>query len=244
MYKNYIFDLYGTLIDIRTDESKPEFWEKIADYYENHGAKYTPDELEKCFQKHVDDEKITVKKLYPEYEYIDINYENIFRDLYSEKGVNAERGMILETAEYFRTSSTMYIRLYDGVTELLQTLKEREKNVYLLTNAQRCFTYNEIEQTGLLGYFDGIIISSDVFCMKPDKNIYYFLLERYGLKKSESIMIGNDCKSDIAGAHRVGIDSLYIHQDISPKIKDKLYSKWSVMDGDFRKIKELVLKNE
>ena len=28
-YENYIFDLYGTLIDIRTDENKPEFWEKI-----------------------------------------------------------------------------------------------------------------------------------------------------------------------------------------------------------------------
>lgn len=30
MYKNYIFDLYGTLIDIRTDEWSEEPWEEFA----------------------------------------------------------------------------------------------------------------------------------------------------------------------------------------------------------------------
>ena len=26
MYQNYIFDLYGTLVDIRTNERKPSLW--------------------------------------------------------------------------------------------------------------------------------------------------------------------------------------------------------------------------
>lgn len=30
-YPNCIFDLYGTLVDIHTDESRPEFWKKMAD---------------------------------------------------------------------------------------------------------------------------------------------------------------------------------------------------------------------
>ncbi len=29
-YDNYVFDLYGTLVDIHTDESKKEVWEKLA----------------------------------------------------------------------------------------------------------------------------------------------------------------------------------------------------------------------
>lgn len=44
-YENYIFDLYGTLIDIRTDENKPEFWEKIAEFYACYGADYSAFEL-------------------------------------------------------------------------------------------------------------------------------------------------------------------------------------------------------
>ncbi len=31
-YKNYIFDLYGTLIDIHTDEENPELWEFMSGY--------------------------------------------------------------------------------------------------------------------------------------------------------------------------------------------------------------------
>lgn len=33
MYKNYVFDLYGTLIDINTDEWSIDIWEKMAIYY-------------------------------------------------------------------------------------------------------------------------------------------------------------------------------------------------------------------
>ena len=29
-YENYIFDLYGTLVDIHTDEEKTELWEGLA----------------------------------------------------------------------------------------------------------------------------------------------------------------------------------------------------------------------
>ena len=30
MYDTCIFDLYGTLVDIRTDENKEELWEKLS----------------------------------------------------------------------------------------------------------------------------------------------------------------------------------------------------------------------
>ena len=33
MYNNYIFDLYGTLIDINTDEWNDDLWKKIAIFY-------------------------------------------------------------------------------------------------------------------------------------------------------------------------------------------------------------------
>ena len=45
MYKNYVFDLYGTLIDINTDEWSIELWEKMAVYYGYMGAIYTAEEL-------------------------------------------------------------------------------------------------------------------------------------------------------------------------------------------------------
>ena len=57
-------------------------------------------------------------------------------------------------------------------------------------------------------------------------------------------MIGNDPITDIKGSYEVGIDSLYIHSNISPKnVKEsELLSKYIVMDGNFRKIEKLILK--
>ena len=149
---------------------------------------------------------------------------------------------MLYTAEAFRCFSTKYIKLYDGVIDLLDTLKEKGKKIYLLSNAQRSFTENELNMLGLTPYFDGICISSDEECSKPDKCYFDILFERYGLKKNESVMIGNDYLSDIGGAADYGIDSLYIHQSISPVIDGKLRSDYTIMDGDVFKIKKLIVK--
>ena len=56
MLKNYVFDLYGTLVDIRTNEWKPYLWKKMTEFYGLYGAKYTPKEMEKAYHKYADEE--------------------------------------------------------------------------------------------------------------------------------------------------------------------------------------------
>ena len=53
-------------------------------------------------------------------------------------------------------------------------------------------------------------------------------------------MIGNDYITDIKGAYDSGLDSLYIHSNLSPEIKGKLLSTYSIMDGDFKKVKSVL----
>ena len=38
-YQNYLFDLYGTLVDIHTDEDSPAAWEALARFYGYYGAR-------------------------------------------------------------------------------------------------------------------------------------------------------------------------------------------------------------
>ena len=42
-YKNYIFDLYGTPVDIHTDEEQELLWEKLALFYGYYDAVYEPE---------------------------------------------------------------------------------------------------------------------------------------------------------------------------------------------------------
>ena len=242
MYKNYIFDLYGTLIDINTDEWSSDLWKKLAVLYAYKGAHYTYEELNKEYNRLVALEKESVRKKHSDYTFIDIKIEKVFKKLFTQKKISVSKAQVMFTAEAFRCYSTKYIRLYDGVKDLLDTLKAKEKKIYLLSNAQRSFTENELNMFGLAPYFDGICISSDEECSKPDLHYFKILFERYNLKKSESIMIGNDYLSDIGGAADFGIDSLYIHQSISPEIEGDLRSNYSVMDGNVYKIKNLIVK--
>ena len=242
MYKNYVFDLYGTLIDINTDEWCDEIWQKMAILYGYKDAHYTFDELHKEYDRLVEKEKKLAKRRHREYRVIDIKIEKVFKKLFTQKGVKATKKQVLTIAETFRCFSTKYIKLYDGVIDLLETLKKKGKKVYLLSNAQRSFTENELNLLDIAKYFDGICISSDEECSKPDVNYFKILFDRYELKKEESIMIGNDYISDIGGAADFGIDSLYIHQSISPEIKGELRSTYSVMNGDVYEIKKNTVK--
>lgn len=239
MYKNYIFDLYGTLVDIHTDEEKQEIWKKLSLFYGYHGAVYSPEELKLSFNKLADCKESTDSshEAYPE-----IQIENVFRELFIEKGVYPDQGLVLHTGQFFRVLSTEYIRLYEGVTEMLEILKKAGKKIYLLSNAQRIFAEYELYMLDIAKYFDGILISSVYGVKKPDLCFFKILLDKYHLNPKECIMIGNDEKSDIAGATKAGMDSYYIHSNISPESSDIVNATYVQMNMDIAKMRKRVME--
>lgn len=230
MYKNYIFDLYGTLVDINTNEWKASLWKNMAMIYSLSGAAYKPKELNRAYDKYLADEIASIpKEKY--YTHPEPLIDNVFSRLYSEKGIEYNKEMIAYTARVFRALTIKYIKLYDGVEELFQCIRDHGGRIYLLSNAQRSFTEPEIRMLGLYDKFDDILISSDEGCAKPDKKFFECLLERHSLDPKECIMIGNDQTTDILGAYKAGIDSLYVHTNISPEVKGELMSKYTIMSG-------------
>ena len=243
MYKNYIFDLYGTLIDINTNEWNISLWKKMAEFYGFYEAFYTPKELKEAFfeQYRAKEEKLKKKT---GIDYPEIEIQKVFKKLFKIKGVKVDIHTCEVACKFFRIMSTKYIKLYDGVIEFLDDLRKNGKNIYLLSNAQQIFTEYEMRFLGIYDKFDGIVFSSDEGCRKPSKEFFDIVLDRYNLKKEESIMIGNDALSDIYGAHNAGLASLYIHTNISPQDvkKDELLSDYTIMDGNFSKIPKMIFK--
>ena len=232
MYQNYLFDLYGTLVDIHTDEQDQKLWEKMAFLYGYYGAMYEPQELRKEYERLCKKEAQEITNVsVPEIDII-----KVFRQMYEQKGVQVSLDTIVLTGQMFRITSM------DGVIELLEGLKAKGKKVYLVSNAQRIFTYHEMKYLDILKYFDGITYSSDVAVAKPDVKIYEEVLEKYNLKKEESIMIGNDPTADVLGSKAAGLDSLYIHSNISPELTEEVQATYLVMDGDVTKVMPLILK--
>lgn len=244
MYRNIIFDLYGTLIDIRTDEYSLDFWRMAVQVFAMNGASFSPGELRGGYERYVRRASVRQRLRHPTWRYLDIDLLEVFGRLYKDKGIDADEVLLRDTAHRFREDSTEFIRLYDGVTELLDGLRDAGKKIFLLSNAQESFTVPELDELGLLPYFDGIMISSEEGVCKPQLQFFEKLLEKYQLDPSECLMVGNDKNSDMLGAAKAGIDGLYIHQAISPPVEDEseIRARWKIMDGDVRKILPLILE--
>lgn len=217
MYYNYIFDLYGTLVDISTDEKKPCIWEKMALWYQLHGADYSSKELNKQYHILVKEALKNQKQENPE-----IKLEKVFKQMFQNKNVEVTSEFASMTGQMFRTLSIEHLTLYHGVKELLQRLKSAGKKIYLLSNAQRFFTEPEMRMLGIYDFFDGVLFSSDIGIVKPGIKFYQALFEQFQLEKQTSVMVGNDIYADIYGAKEFGIQSMYIHTAQSPEVLEPL----------------------
>lgn len=215
MYKDLIFDLYGTLVDIHTEENDL-VWEKTALYFGYYGAHYSPQELKSAFETQIRQRQIKAGQNYECFP--DIPFEEILEQLFRDRSIteNVEQ-LALNAAQLFRICSTEYIRLYPGVLDALKKLRQKGHRLWLLSNAQRVFTEYELQHLGLLDVFDGIYISSTFGFRKPDRRFYEALIREQNLDVRSCLMIGNDRETDIAGAKNAGLHTLYMHTALTPQ---------------------------
>ncbi|MCM1284441.1 MAG: HAD family hydrolase [Muribaculaceae bacterium] len=221
-YDAYVFDLYGTLVDIHTDESQAFVWEKLALFYGYYGAVYAPEELKERYGALVRGREQALKsELEAQARYAheaspEIEITEVFLALFTEKGVEADPVLAVHAGQFFRVLSTDYVRAYAGTADMLAELKAQGKKIYLLSNAQRIFTEYEMHTIEIARYFDDILISSDFKTRKPDERFFQILLERHKLVPERTLFVGNDSNTDIAGAKRVAFHTYYVNSNISP----------------------------
>lgn len=195
---NFVFDLYGTLINIWTDEEKPELWEGVAlllgDGEERAGS--------------VREEYLRLCREAKKSESQEIDLLLVFEKMLANRRVDTSVAPSL--ASEFRRLSMVRLERFYGVKSMLIELKEKGGGVFLLSNAQSCFTIDELRATGLFDLFDGIVISSDIGVKKPYTEAFKIAFERLGISPENSIYIGNDLRDDILGASSVGMKTVYI----------------------------------
>lgn len=213
-YTDLIFDLYGTLVDIHTEENDL-VWEKTALYFGFYGARYSGPELKNAFRAAM---AAREAKAGQDYEcFPDIPFEQVMEELFRAKGVEENADALgVNAAQLFRIASIEYIHLYPHALDALARLRERGFRLWLLSNAQQIFTAYELRLLGLGDQLDGIYLSSDYGCRKPDVRFFRALLDDQKLDPKNCLMIGNDRETDIAGAKAAGLATLYMHTALTP----------------------------
>ena len=99
----------------------------------------------------------------------------------------------------------------EGMEELVRWLKSMGYGIYLCSNASvrllKCYK----EVIPAIDCFDGILFSEEVQCLKPQKEMYGHLFDRFHLKPEECFFV-DDLNLNIEGARRCGMEG-YCFED-------------------------------
>ena len=231
-YTDLVFDLYGTLVDIHTEENAL-VWEKTAVYFGFYGAHYTGPELQAAFEAALRQREARAGQSYECFP--DIPFEEVMAQLFRAKGVTENADALgIHAAQLYRICSLDYVKLYPGALEALAKLRGAGFRLWLLSNAQAIFTGYELRLVGLGDQLDGIYLSSDYVCRKPDLRFYQALIDERKLDVSKTLMIGNDRQTDIAGAKAAGMATLYMHTALTPRDQAEADEKKAIGRTDGR----------
>lgn len=95
--------------------------------------------------------------------------------------------------------------IYEGGEKLIKRLKNEGKILALVTMKARVPTLKILEHHGLLTMFNDVISFEDVEKRKPDPSSFYWLLDKYGIKAEDALMVG-DTTTDMRYAKNAGVD--------------------------------------
>lgn len=97
--------------------------------------------------------------------------------------------------------------------QILREIKQKGYKLYILSNYHAAAFKISYERNDFFKLFDGMVISSEVKMLKPDSEIYEFLLNKYRLSPSETIFI-DDTEKNIDAAGKLGIGTIrFINAD-------------------------------
>ncbi|MGX4670255.1 HAD family hydrolase [Cerasibacillus sp. JNUCC 74] len=140
----------------------------------------------------------------------------IYRKEAWEKGLEGvgveDRQLAIELAETFPKVRKKKPFVFEDTFDVLDALANDFK-LALLTNGSPDLQQTKLEMTPKLkGYFEEIVVSGDFGSGKPDPAIFQYTLEKLDVKEEEAIMVGDNLHTDILGASRSGIDSVWINR--------------------------------
>jgi putative hydrolase of the HAD superfamily len=114
---------------------------------------------------------------------------------------------VLESYIRHRTATCAAI---DGTSRVLESLRG-SYHLGVVTNGGRDLQQPRLEATGLAGYFDAMVCSSDIDAGKPDARIFEHALRALGIEAGEAWHIGDGLASDVGGALGAGLTAVWFN---------------------------------
>ncbi|MCD6212286.1 MAG: HAD family hydrolase [Sulfurovum sp.] len=169
--KLIIFDMDGTLVNSSLTIAN-------AINYVRKNLGFEPMEQESILRM-VNDHTLNPAKTFYHAEAFDADHERWFSEYYTK---NHENELVL----------------YNGIKELLESLKDRGHALAVATNAYRGSTIESLTHLDVYDHFDAIACYDDVEKGKPHPDMLHKILNDLGHSNEKSIFIGDGPRDEMA----------------------------------------------
>lgn len=185
MVKNIIFDIGNVILKFSRDFL-------LSSIYKGNEYDFLKDKLFKNWEK-LDEDLLSLKE-----------YEQQVLDTLPAH-LHSVASAVLNNWEYFMTYSV-------GIRELIAELNQQGYKLYILSNMTKHFIKREYKFP-FLDYFDGIVYSAPIKMVKPNPEIYQYLLDKYNLNANECLFV-DDMKTNLTAAARFGIHTFLFNDNV------------------------------
>lgn len=118
-------------------------------------------------------------------------------------GSGRSRGDLVDIIAAVRES----LREKPETVKLVRALRQRGLDLYCLSNMPSPIYQHLRRRHTFWDVFRGVVISGEIQMMKPEPQIFTHLLERFGLRAQESVLV-DDLQANVDGAQGVGLHAI------------------------------------
>jgi putative hydrolase of the HAD superfamily len=205
-YQHILFDLDRTLWDF--EKNSKEAIQEIYSFFKIN--QYEPD-FEKFFKSY----KAINEKLWEDYRSGIISKKKLsdtrFTATFKSFGFDGTKEG-KEAGKMYLELSINKTHTFPKAVETCEYLSNKYK-LHIITNGFKEIQEKKLKNVRLRSFFDKIITSEDAGAQKPDQRIFDFAFEKIGATSNNAIIIGDDEKTDIAGALNIGMDSIWFNPE-------------------------------
>ena len=138
--------------------------------------------------------------------------ERFRRPLSLGHGLDLDEEYCLKVSDKFLDLCSGKSGVIEGAHRLVSHLRECGYRLHLCSNGFHEVQYKKLRASSLQDSFVTIILSEDADANKPSKQFFDYALARSGAKRETTLMIGDNFQTDILGAKRAGLDTMYFNQ--------------------------------
>jgi HAD superfamily hydrolase (TIGR01509 family) len=112
-----------------------------------------------------------------------------------------------------------HVKIDQHTINVLQTLQGKYKLGIISNFAIPECVESLLKINGLNGLIDLVVVSAQVNKRKPSPQIFENALKTLGITAEEAVFVGDTADADVAGAHAVGMKSVYIKRRVEQTLE-------------------------